>query len=140
MPKLFEWGVGRKPPLGMPRPLAPLEGRRLPVPWSQEADTWGSGDDVRIDSATARSLCLLCGRPVTKGVVVVALWEKDGIEAKTFNELPEIVYQKDLAEFAIDRGPLHERCGKLTVAHCPHFKKTWGEQFQFLPYRRVDKR
>ncbi len=98
----------------------------LPVPWSQ-GTSWGTLKESRSTLARCKSLCLLCGEKVDEGVVVVS----DGNESFP-TRFPRIkpkahlehYYPDDLNRVdVVDHAPLHERCGKLTVAHCPTLNK-----------------
>jgi hypothetical protein len=113
---------------GLPRPLHPLNGRPAPVPWSQEiqkdgkdagAPHWGAISDPRQLEAIAKSLCLLCGKPVEKGLVFVA---KEDL--KRGKRILRAYKKSDLSSRAeiIDHAPLHPRCAKLSKAHCPYLR------------------
>lgn len=119
-------------PPGLPRPLADHNGRMLPVPWTQQnrsddctLTNWGRIDGDRQDLAFDKSLCLLCGEPVETGVVLMTEYAARAEREDPGNPLHR----------AIDSGPLHHRCAKLTRAHCPHLRD--GENtIVDVPYQR----
>ena len=109
---------------GMPRPLAPNKGALRPVPWTN-ADEWGILDQYRAQKCEKGSLCLVCGKPVDTGFVFTAA-----------KHMPVLTCQDDL-EHAVDNGPLHERCAKMTVAHCAHIRQQLFLADAFMvPYER----
>lgn len=117
-------------PKGLPRPLAEYNGRLLPVPWSQDGDrlgtVWGNVSTFHQIDAMEYSLCLLCGIHVEKGFVIFHL------PSGRIPELPISPASLD-KQGIIDSAPLHERCAKLTMAHCPHLAQKRAD-FALLPY------
>lgn len=114
-------------PTGMPRPLEPLTGGKLaPVPWSQGDSGFGISDTDRFHAAQEHSLCLLCGEFVKEGSVIV-------VKAKKGRR--RLFRQHDLVDagLVLDGGPLHTRCAKITMVHCPHLKG--NDDFVVMPYR-----
>lgn len=114
-------------PPGMPRPLEALEtGKLAPVPWSQGAGPFGTSDQDRFQMATDHSLCHLCGGYVECGSVIA-------VAAKAKHR--RMFRQHDLHDIGLvlDGGPLHERCAKMTMVHCPHLKG--NKQYVVKPYR-----
>lgn len=124
---------GQEMPTGLPRPVAPLNGTPRPVPWSQDSQLEGgevpwaqTHDDNRVDVARYNSLCLLCGDPVDNGVVICRNNPRYPMLPKyTFDHLREGEGN------IVDNAPLHERCGKITMAHCPHLN---NDTHQLAPY------
>jgi len=114
------WEPGMENPPGMPRPVY----ERSPVPWTTQTDpemfepyfkaTEGGfgtavgggdflferGDNERMQEALEGGLCVLCGEPLGDPV-----W----------------FFLDPRAHTAIDGG-LHERCARMTAAHCPHMQ------------------
>jgi len=134
---------------GMPRPLEehPEQGL-LPLPWSQlfyekyGETIWGR---VRLDEKFQQERdschCLLCGEKVVQGVLFIiteAVSTSDGaalkqLDAKTvFDE--ELLHR--LNNLVLDHGVLHERCAKMTIAHCQTVKKSLASgTYRKFPFR-----
>lgn len=142
-------------PRGLPRPLGEHpDGRQLPVPWSQnqEPDSaipdWGQIDDDRDTSASKHSLCLVCGHTVVKGKVFerTAKTDKDYQLAGGFgtprNKLQPFYTIVDLRKAIVaDGAPLHDRCAKITLAHCTKMRVAVREGFYAeRPYFRYAER
>jgi hypothetical protein len=111
----------------MPRPLEALDdGRLAPVPWSQGDAGFGVSDLTRFTAATEQSLCHLCGDHVAEGKVIVT---------KALRRGRRVFRKRDLKEWRIilDGGPLHDRCAKMTMAHCPHLKG--NDRYVLVRYR-----
>lgn len=110
---------------GMPRPLAKAKGVLRPVPWTNSDEGWGLLHYARAEKAEKKSLCLVCGKKVDQGVILAT--KKDCSVRADFDDL----------RYAADNGPLHARCGKITVAHCQHVRDQLrtGEMFM-IPYCR----
>lgn len=105
-----------------------MNGRPVPVPWSQELiksgedqglPHWGAVSYDRRQDAIAKSLCLLCGESVEQGMVFLAREDLEtgtrllrSYDKKHLGKRPEIV----------DGAPLHHRCAKLSRAHCPQLR------------------
>lgn len=102
-------------PPGLPRPIAQApDGRLRPVPFTN-ADTWGILDDER---ARKRD-CLVCGLRVESGRVLCEMPGRPGSEALSAPDKgAHWAGTHTLERGAIDGAPLHERCFKLTEAHC----------------------
>ena len=104
-------------PTGLPRPLAPYGDKLKPVSWSQDGDAWGIIEPARQCEAIDKGLCLLCGEQVNKGYVVVS--DDHGREVFGIDSLGYL--DRDVNESKVlDGAPLHDRCLKLTLAHCDH--------------------
>jgi hypothetical protein len=129
-------GLG-KSPRGLPRPLALREGRPAPEPWSQDS-SWGTLDTLRAETARRASLCLLCGDQVDAGIVLVDPSDARKTDAQSTLPLyhkhhldaPYMIVRREV----VDCGPLHERCAKLTMAHCPHLRE--NSNIIEVPYRK----
>lgn len=99
---------------GLPRPLwdNPELGLK-PVPWTTETyrssscpePDFGSADPERMQECWRLGLCVLCGEALTETVAafIYAGDPPDGFGAPG----------------CVTDGPLHERCAKMTAAHCP---------------------
>lgn len=127
-------------PKGMPRPVAKapsrgpdgrFQSKLLPVPWTQNSDSrrtnWGKLHYENASEACKKSRCLLCGGPVEKGMVFISRKRS----TKHFDPWPPVIpVTLDDAAYFTDNAPLHERCAKLTAAHCPRLKRDLasGEQ------------
>lgn len=96
---------------GLPRPLARSRGVLRPVPWTN-SDDWGILHDVRAHLCMHNSECLVCGKRVDEGYIFTAS-----------ENAPVNAHAGDLERWAIDGGPLHSRCAKMTVAHCAHMRR-----------------
>jgi hypothetical protein len=91
---------------GFPRPHDPTY--HLPVPYSSySVDLIGAGSDVRIGECVLAGLCTVCGLPL----------EKESYAAVS-NTDPG---KGGISKF--DPGLCHEKCSKLAVAMCPHFRE-----------------
>jgi hypothetical protein len=135
-PLMWQWG---QDPTGLPRPLAPLTQRDpnaklAPTPWSQDGDesgtSWGVLDEVKQQAAQKGSLCLLCGEPVQQGFVFIDTAQS------VATPLPFYTQPKLKEQGVIDHAPVHDRCAKLTAAHCPHIRDRMGkpEGVVMVPY------
>ncbi len=116
----------------------------LPVPWSQDT-SWGTLHNNRSELARAQSRCLLCGEKVTEGYVIVTSrndslfgiagsgrqYRKVDMERVLNHYYPDDLPREDVT----DHAPLHERCAKLTMAHCPTLHRAAkGEGAVLVPY------
>lgn len=95
---------------GMPRPLAKTQGALRPVPWTNAAE-WGVLHTDRAELSARCSRCLVCGMPVAEGRILTSSIG-----------CPVTVGQADLHLYAADGGPLHDRCAKMTAAHCQYMR------------------
>lgn len=112
---------------GMPRPLARNKGTLRPVPWTN-ADDWGILNDTRSMLCEKNSRCLVCGMDVEKGKILT-----------TSDNCPVNATQADLYDHAADRGPLHDRCAKMTVAHCAKVRHdVLHGTMRIIPYCRQE--
>lgn len=124
--------------VGLPRPLDTYKPRDcpavpdklLPVPWNQSKH-WGALEPVREARCIMNSLCQVCGLLVEEGVVIVCPNKESRIMSGYF--------QADLGvNFTIvDNAPLHSRCAKLAMAHCPDLRDDpHDRKYRVRPYRR----
>jgi hypothetical protein len=102
---------------GMPRPICVRDDTMRPVPWSQ-GEAWGSASTHRQQLAIAQSRCLVCGEVVRKGVVFVRTTKTEAAEpdhppVKGSYDINDLPYNSAIVE-----GAIHEKCAKLTRAHC----------------------
>jgi hypothetical protein len=117
-------------PKGMPRPVMDMgEHGTRPVPWTQDDAVPGKPDHDRLVDAQAQDLCLLCGEPVTRGVIIIS-----PASYAEFEHSYQFLPMRERLELAIDKAPLHERCAAMTLAHCPHLKG-----FYTVPYESDQK-
>lgn len=101
-------------PTGLPRPLDTYDGKLLPVPWNQSTD-WGAIEQIREAKARLHSLCQVCGLTVEDGMVVVHPEPNQPVkDAYTFEDIAKSII--------LDNAPLHDRCAKLSMAHCPELR------------------
>ena len=137
--------------VGMPRPMATWEGNvehepcLLPVPWTQESfrdgygtnqPAWGVIHDENREKAAENSLCLLCGETVETGSVILSNRQRDSSTGPNGRQR-RVFFAADLngAVMAItDGAPLHERCAKMTMRHCPHLRGS--KDYRLANYRR----
>jgi hypothetical protein len=118
---------------GMPRPLGRTrDGAIRPVPYTQSGTDWGVIDTRRKHFGMDRSLCLVCGETVEEGFVLWVRINSDGVADPLEN-----VCASDLAHARIsDNGPLHDRCLKITRAHCRRVRTDIANGLTIvLPYR-----
>lgn len=98
---------------GLPRPIADVDGRLRPVPWSQDK-SWGVLHVDRGSECSAESLCLVCGEHVLNGKVLVTVKN-----VRLGTTIPKLFTFESLDDLlVVDGGPLHNRCAALTGAHC----------------------
>jgi|SRR6187402_1533769 len=99
---------------GLPRPIhEDKHGVLRPVPWSQDGGRWGLTDQDRLYECTEHASCLVCGDRVTEGVVLNSTHWRLG-QLMLFATLTTLLDDAAVA----DGGPLHDRCMKITRAHC----------------------
>lgn len=129
----------------MPRPLQD----KMPVPYTSEGSIGLDGeqyysvsnsDTTRQRECCRDNLCMLCGEPLTKRSVVIACYGDDDND--------EVVAKTPKNRFALERGAFHERCGRMTLRHCPTLRddtKKWqpelwvGSTATFTPNGDVPK-
>lgn len=105
-----------------------------PVPWSQDGEEWGHLHQPCAEQAELNSLCLLCGEFVLTGYVFWYLWHaylgRAEIDPEAYVSFEDLGQRR-----VIDRAPLHERCAKLTAAHCPTLKDDMARgRVYLMPY------
>lgn len=86
---------------GLPRPL--LQG--MPIPYSGDEDQHGIPDSHRLDQCVKNDLCGVCGEKLLKRRYVAI-----GIKVGD----------------VLDQVGMHERCAKLSLAHCPHMSSGYS--------------
>lgn len=124
---------------GLPRPIrTDPSGTGRPVPWTQGHKDWGDIAKPRMQQAYTESLCLVCGLAVARGVVFLDM----GVLGQ--RPLPTSVTRKDLGRNVAadqpiaDGGCLHERCAKMTVAHCRTIRKKFqAGDIVLVPYSQT---
>lgn len=100
---------------GLPRPLAyDGTGTLRPVPHTNSPDAWGVLHFDRAQKCANLSGCLVCAEHVGEGFIFVS--------KEKYGQAPVHATFDDLYNFAIDGAPLHERCMRMTVAHCAHIR------------------
>jgi len=138
-------------PRGLPRPIGEHRSQgKLPVPWSQEVSDpddgplWGQvrcDDEYRED--LARNCCLLCGEVVKQGVLFldVAAPTKTPVQelSKSIIAMKQPCDEsalRKLDSIVVDHGVLHERCGKMTEAHCKSINEALkAGRYLKIPFR-----
>ncbi len=84
----------------------------------------------------------MCGLVVKAGVVFVGADNEDELaivrDSYTQDDLQgDMTLSGGFATTVIDMAPLHERCAKLTEAHCPVIKRKLREGTAWIrPYKR----
>jgi hypothetical protein len=122
---------------GLPRPLGrSYDGVIRPVPYTQSGTNWGAIDSGRKWHGMDESLCLICGDPVEEGFV---LWNVVDKRNGTCYEAPELTTRDDLGNVRCgDNGPLHDRCLKMTRAHCQSVRWDLARELTVIvPYVRT---
>jgi hypothetical protein len=92
----------------------------MPVPYSQDTfgpePAWGIGAfNVQRDGD-----CLVCGESVNQGKVFVYTDNLSYTGGQTVDDL--VAGFKDL-KTVLDESPCHDKCAKITAAHCPVIKR-----------------
>lgn len=92
---------------GLPRPI--LQG--LPAPYSGEDKRHGLPDFDRLRECVVEDVCAVCGELVDDDIFYVAAYAEN-------------------TALLMDQGViLHERCARLSLAHCPHMRHGFSMVF-----------
>jgi hypothetical protein len=123
---------------GLPRPIAAYRGMPKPVPYSQDMGMWATADDA--GDCVREGLCLVCGEQVDDGLVLidfsVSASIKKNFSRRRVYRFVDLELICDLTGI-VDNAPMHDRCAKLTAAHCDHVTDALREgRMKFKAYRR----
>lgn len=99
---------------GLPRPI--LDG--LPAPYSGDNRDHGEPSQTRLEECQLDDLCGVCGEKLDARRYIAVYHEP---------EFDQIERPHPLWLLVADNVAMHERCAKLSLAHCPHMRsgKSW---------------